>query len=130
MNVLIKRGLMGGIAVLAVGFGFNFAVQMFVPALALEYQNPSIFRPWSDPLMMIFFVYPFIFGIVAAYLWEKVGKPKPADFAKLYFLVATIPGMFITYTSFQISFSMILLWTVTGYTEVLVAGYVFGKIKK
>ena len=130
MNIILKRGLISGLANLIVGLGLNLFVQMLLPAIAKEYQNPAMFRPWSDPLMLIFFAYPFIFGVVAALLWEKLGKPRPEEFAKLYFLVATIPGMFITYTSFQIGLSLVLLWTVTGYVEALVAGYVFAKIKK
>jgi hypothetical protein len=102
---------------------------MVFPALASEYQNTAMFRPWSDPLMTVYFAYPFILGVVSAYLWERVHRPRPVEFAKLYFVIATIPGMFITYTSFQISLSMVLLWTVTGYIQALVAGYIFAKMK-
>ena len=129
-NVLLKRGLISGLANLVLGFGINQFVTLLLPALANEYRNPAMFRPWSDPLMMVYFAYPFILGVAAAYLWEKVGKPKPAEFAKLYFLIATVPGMFITYTSFQISFPMVLLWAVTGYIQVLVAGLVFVRVGK
>jgi len=54
---------------------------------------------------------------------------KALHFAKIYFIIATIPGMFITYTSFQVSLPMVLLWTITGYIEVFVAGYIFAKVK-
>ena len=130
MNVLLKRGLISGLANLVLGFGINQFVTLLLPALANEYRNPAMFRPWSDPLMMVYFAYPFILGVAAAYLWEKVGKPKPVEFAKLYFLIATVPGMFITYTSFQITFPMILLWAVTGYIQILVAGLVFVRVGK
>ena len=126
----MKRGLIAGLANLVLGFGINQFVTLLLPALANEYQNPAMFRPWSDPLMMVYFAYPFILGVAAAYLWEKAGKPKPLEFAKLYFLIATVPGMFITYTSFQISLPMVLLWAVTGYIQVLVAGLVFIKVGK
>jgi hypothetical protein len=130
MNVLLKRGLISGLANLVLGFGINQFVTLLLPALANEYRNPAMFRPWSDPLMMVYFAYPFILGVAAAYLWEKVGKPKPVEFAKLYFLIATVPGMFITYTSFQITFPMVLLWAVTGYIQILVAGLVFVRVGK
>jgi len=97
--------------------------------VASQYQNTAMFRPWSDPLMTVYFAYPFILGLVAAYLWDKVGKPKPLEFAKFYFIIATIPGMFITYTSFQISLMMVLLWAVTGFVQAWVAAWVFTKVK-
>jgi hypothetical protein len=130
MSMLWKRGLIAGLANLVLGFGINQFVMLLLPAITAEYQNEAMFRPWSDPLMMVYFAYPFILGVVAAYLWERVGKPKPFDFAKLYFLIATIPGMFITYTSFQISFTMVLLWAATGFVEVFVAGLVFVRVGK
>ena len=130
MNLILKRGLMAGLVNLLVGVGLNMFVQMLLPAIAGEYKNTGIFRSWTDPLMMLFFVYPFIVGVASAYLWEKLGKPEPAEFAKLYYIIATIPGMFITYTSFKISLAMVLLWTITGYIEALIAAYVFVRIKK
>ena len=125
-----KKGLIAGLANLVLGFVLNWLVGMVLPSIAGEYQNTTMFRPWSDPLMTVYFAYPFILGLVAAYLWDKVGKPKPVEFAKLYFIIATIPGMFITYTSFQISLTMVLLWAVTGFVQAWVAAYVFTKVGK
>ena len=126
---MLKKGLVAGLAILILGMVLNWLIGMVFPALAGQYQNTAMFRPWSDPLMTVYFAYPFILGVVSAHLWGRVGKPKPMEFAKLYFVIETIPGMFITYTSFQISLSMVLLWTVTGYIQALVAGYIFAKMK-
>ena len=130
MNLTLKRGFFSGLVILVMGIGINMGIQVLFPSIAFEYQNTALFRPFSDPLMMIFFAYPFVFGMVAAYLWEKLSKPKPAEFAKIYFLIATIPGMFATFTSFNISLAMVLVWTFTGYIEALAAGYVFARVKK
>jgi hypothetical protein len=133
---MIKKGLIAGIAVFIVGFGLNFLAGAVVPGVQEEYMNQNLFRPWEDPLMMAFFLYPFIFGIVGAYLWGLLkdhlkgdSTKKALEFARIYFIVATIPGMIATYTSFQISLSMVLLWAVTGYVEAFVAGYIFAKMK-
>ena len=125
-----KKGLLAGLANLVIGFGINQLMGVLLPAIANQYQNTAMFRPWSDPLMTVYFAYPFILGLVLAYLWHKVGKPKPVEFAKFYFIIATIPGMFITYTSFQISLTMVLLWAATGFIQALVAGWVFAKVGK
>lgn len=134
---MIKRGLVAGIVNLILGIGLMLLFGQVFPTLAGEYKNSAIFRPWTDPLMQAYFAYPFILGIVAAYLWDKTEKQfkaktptsKALEFAKLYFVIATIPGMFISYTSFQVSGMMIGTWTITGFVQALGAGWVFAKIK-
>lgn len=134
---MIKNGFIVGIATFVIGIGMSFLLSPLIPSLALEYQNPALFRPWTDPLMTLFFAYPFIFGLVSAYLWSMVGKSfkgsnssKAFQFAKIYFLIVTIPGMFMSYTSFQVSFLMVLSWTVTGLVEAYVAGYILARMDR
>lgn len=133
---MIKKGLVAGFANLLIGMGLNFSFQAVIPSLAEEYKNTSLFRSWQDPLMLVFFAYPFILGIVLAYFWGWMNKHLKGDavnkalqFAKLYFIIATVPGMFISYTGFQISVAMILSWTAAGFVEAFVAGLVFAKMK-
>lgn len=132
---MLKKGLVAGLANLVVGMALTFGLQTVLPSLAKEYQT-ALFRPWNDPLMTLFFAYPFILGIVAAYLWGLLQSnfkgdsfKKAFQFAKTYFIIATIPGMFVTYTSFHVSIFMVLSWTVIGFVEVYIAGLVFTKIK-
>lgn len=133
---MIKKGLIIGIVNLIIGIILNIVLNSLVPTIGLEYQNPAIFRPWQDPLMMAFFAYPFIFAFIAVYFWNIIGKKftgsetqKAFQFAKLYFIIATIPGMFATYTSFQISFLMVLNWAVVGFIDAFIAGYILAKLK-
>ena len=133
---MLKVGLITGVAILVLTLGVNWLVGMMLPGIMQEYQNVAIFRPWEDPLMMVYFVYPFIFGVVAAYLWNIIKNSLKGDevkkalqFAKIYFIIATIPGMFITYTSMQISLTMVVLWAIVGYVQAFVAGYIFAKMK-
>jgi hypothetical protein len=124
-----KKGLIAGVVLLIVGFGLNWLLGLIFPALMSEYQNTAIFRPWNDPLMMAYFGYPFILGVASAFLWDKIKAKDPLEFAKFYFIIATIPGMFISYTTFQVSFLMIVSWTVVGFLEAYIAGVIFTKIK-
>ena len=133
---MIKPGLIAGFVNLIVTFIFTWLTGVLFPSINTEYQNASIFRPWDDPLMMVFFAYPFIAGLALAYLWKllkthlkAVSGNKALQFAMIYFLVATIPGMFISYTTFKISLPMVLLWTFNGFLQVLVAGLVFEKLE-
>ena len=126
---MLKRGLLAGGANLLLSFGISWLQGMAMPSLAREYQNTAVFRPWNDPLMMVYFAYPFVLGVVLAYLWDKVKAKDAVEFAKFYFVIATIPGMFISYTSFQISALMISMWILTGFLQAWVSGLVFTKIK-
>lgn len=138
MTIITKRALTAGVIMLFVGFGMNIIFEALFPQLAREYQNSSLFRPWTDPLMMVFFFYPFILAFSLSYLWEKVHTHFESismlntirNFTLFYFLIASVPGMFISYTTFPISFMMILSWTVSGLLNVMIATYVFIKIKK
>ena len=127
--MVIKKGLIAGVAALVVGFGINWLAGVIFPSITQEYQNPNIFRPWTDPLMMAYFAHPFILGLVLAYLWDKLKAKDALEFAKLYFIIAAIPGMFVSYTSFQLSLLMILVWTVSGFLQAFVAGLVFARLK-
>ncbi|KKT74992.1 MAG: hypothetical protein UW69_C0022G0002 [Microgenomates group bacterium GW2011_GWA2_44_7] len=137
MIKIVKQGLIIGIVNLLVGLIFNQTVGLLFPGITQEYVRSGLFRPWTDPLMMAFFLYPFILGLVLAYFWSRFGKQiegktssaKALNFAKLYFLIATVPGMFVSYTSFRVSALMIGSWTLTGFVEAFVAGWILAKSK-
>jgi hypothetical protein len=42
--------------------------------------------------------------------------------------VAAIPGMLMSYSSFPVSFVMILSWTLTGLVEAVLAGIILAKL--
>jgi hypothetical protein len=104
------------------------------PAINAEYQNPNLFRPWSDPLMLLYFIYPFLLGVILAWFWNKTKTIFGEDirggikFGFAYWIIAGIPGMFITYSSFQVSLTMVLSWTVSGLVAALLAGIIFSKL--
>lgn len=137
MKRIILPGLLAGAAMLIAGFGINFLFGIIAPAVALEMKNPAIFRPWSDPRMMLYFVYPFILGIVLAWAWSKSkwmfkgpALHRGIYFGLAYFVVAGIPGMFITYSSFAISATLVLSWLISGFINGVVAGIVLAKLNK
>ena len=138
MKNIIVPGLAVGIVTLVVSMVFNFLINDLFPELSVEYVNSGIFRPWSDPLMQMFFAYPFILGVILAFVWDKLKTQvkgqsvfsRGLNFGQSYFLVATIPGMFITYTSFQVSLGLVLSWTTGGLIEGIFAGWVLAKLNK
>ncbi|OGG10828.1 hypothetical protein A3J20_02970 [Candidatus Gottesmanbacteria bacterium RIFCSPLOWO2_02_FULL_42_29] len=138
MNLMIKRALLAGTANLILGFVLNWIFAIIFPSITREYMTGSLFRPWTDPLMTVYFLYPYILGFSMAYFWPIIEKnlkgkdvlSKAGEFAKLYFIIATVPGMFITYTSFNISLLMVCVWALTGFLQAFLYGLVFFKVNK
>jgi hypothetical protein len=133
----LVTSIIAGFGALVVSFIFGFVSKALFPNLALEYNNPSIFRPWSDPIMSLYFLYPFVLGFVLTLAWDKTKTlftnrifiMRGIKFALFYCLVAAIPGMLISYSSFQVSGLMILSWTLNGLLEALVAGISLAKLR-
>ena len=115
----------------------GFAFMYIFPSLGAEYNNTSIFRPWEDPLMYIYFLQPFFFAFTLAWIWTKVKNLfaeniMNAAFALTgaYWLVATIPGMLISYSSYKISLAMVVSWTVSSFFQTYITSLVIIKMDK
>jgi len=132
---VIASGLLAGALMLIVGMVLNQIYGLVFPSLADEYINAQLFRPWSDPLMSLYFLHPFILGVVLSWVWDKTKKlidgktlwDRAYKFGLAYLVIAGIPGMFITYSSFQVSLTMVGSWLLSGLLQALLAGWVFAK---
>jgi hypothetical protein len=137
MKKIILPGLAAGIGMLGMGFLMSFLLNTAFPELSIEYQNPNLFRPWSDPLMSLFYLHPFVLGIVLAFVWERIKGlftgtmlSRGFLFGFMFWIAATVPGMFISYSSFPISLVMIASWTINGLVQALIAGLILAKMNK
>jgi len=132
MKKFLTTALLSGVAMLVASLFVSRLLNYLFPALASEYQNPNLFRPWTDPLMSLFFLSPFIAGFVLTFVWSHTrqlfpGHLKPLRFAFLYWLLTSLPGMFITYTSFTCSLLMVASWSLTGLLQTLVGSFFIAK---
>jgi len=133
MKKILGLGLLVGLINLILGLALSQFSYFVWPSLNAEYQNPALFRSWSDPLMSIYFVCPFLVGLILAWLWEKTkGLFKGSYFRRgfsfglIYWLIS-IPGMVISYSSFPISIAMVFSWTLSGLIQYLVGGFILAK---
>jgi len=53
---------------------------------------------------------------------------KGTQFGLAVWLIATVPGMLISYSSFTLSLLTIISWTVSGLIEIVVAGIILARI--
>jgi hypothetical protein len=136
----MKKIILPGLAVGLVNFLASMVVSklfgVIFPSVSAEYQDPNLFRPWTDPLMLLFFVYPFLLGVILAWFWNKTKSIFGDDvkgglrFGLTYWIISTIPGMFVTYTSMPYSLLMIISWLVSGLVTALLAGLILSKLNK
>lgn len=137
MRKIILPGLVAGLLMLIVGMILSTILNMVFPSLVTEYNNIAIFRSYSDPLMSLFFAYPIALGLILAFVWDKVkgllqgsNGQVAVRFGFFYWLVASVPGMIVTYSSFQVSILMVLTWTLISFVNGVIAALVFQKMMK
>ncbi|KKW42733.1 MAG: hypothetical protein UY92_C0004G0069 [Candidatus Magasanikbacteria bacterium GW2011_GWA2_56_11] len=136
MGKIFSRGLLAGLLLLAVGTVLTPLFNLLAPSLKTEYENQAIFRPWSDPLMMLYFLYPLLLGVIFSWVWAKTKSlfagtssfRRGLTFASVYAAVSLLPGMFITYSSFQVSLPMVLSWTGSGFLGAIAAGWLIARL--
>jgi len=127
MKHFAVRGILAGVPMLIVGIFFMWLTNTLIPSVAAEYQNTAIFYPMTDWHWQSMPLYYFVLGTALSWVWEKVRilNLSPLHFALGYWIVASVPGMFITFLSFNISIAMILVWLGGMIIDGVLAGYAF-----
>ena len=108
----------------------SMLLNLALPSLNAEYAA-SVFRAWSDPLMMLFVLYPISVGVLSAYLWFRTRKAwkSGADFGLTVGLLMAVPMFIINYTTFLFSPLMAVTWGLFAFVNVLVAGLALEKLE-
>ena len=129
---LIKSGIAAGAVFLVISFAFSFLVQAIWPYDLLSLGG---MKSATDPIMALFFLYPFVIGFAIAYLYKYVNlkgsyMEKGRKFGLLMWIVYGIPSTFVIYTSmnYPIAFSINTLFG--DLLGLLAAGIVIAKISK
>jgi hypothetical protein len=143
MKKILLSGLAAGLVMAVVGMVLNMLWGKIFPGLSAEYATP-LFRPWSDPLMSLMFVCPFLSGLVMSKVWYTSGgkiclfsmclpgtSPNKdiIGFASVFILMSII-GMLMTYSCFPMSFLMLVTWCVSMVVQYLVGTWVLAKMSK
>ena len=132
---IVVPGIVTGLAMLLAGMALSRGFMAMIPELQTEYENTSLFRSSSDPMMMIYFVQPFITGLILAWIWDRTktlfssgtAAGKGARFGAVYWIFS-LGGMVISYSSFPISLSMIATWYLSILFQGLLAGILLAKL--
>lgn len=136
MKKVILPGFLAAILMAVVGYILGLLLDAILPVLKTQYAT-CVFRPWEDPKMWLFFLSPLILGFVLACMWnltKSLFKGSPwCDsfwFTLAYFGISTVPGMIITYSSFNVSVLMVFTWTLMSVVQVYCAGVLLAYMNK
>lgn len=103
LKKIVLAGILGGILLLATSVIFNGIATILSPFNIFDVPG---MRPMSDPISSLFFATPFVVAFVSAIVYDIVNPAlaggtvrKGIVFGCLLFLLITIPGMFVVYSS-------------------------------
>jgi len=135
MKKTFIAGILVGAGMLITGVILSQIMSFVLPAIKTQYQNPALFRPWSDPIMSIYYLVPFILGTILVWLWKKYlgltggvsSLGKGVRFALIYWVIG-IPGMVISYSTFPVSILMVVSWSLSSFVQLIVAGLILYRL--
>lgn len=124
MKKIIVGGLLAGLAIMVVSFIIgSMTADMY------KMSNAAMWKPMGQDWFWSMLAYDFVVGLILAYVWSIVkgaipgtGIQKGLFFGLLVFLLGTIPGMGMTYLTMNIRNKMIIVWTMNGLFNYLLAG--------
>jgi uncharacterized Tic20 family protein len=137
MKKVLVPGLVAAIGMFAAGMVLSYLFNFLFPSVKAEYENTALFRPWSDPLMFLFFIQPFLLGVALAWCWNKIKTQfqgsvgiKAFNFTLIFLFISILPGMLMSVSCFKISLLMTLTWTISSFFQVWIASLIFMRMSK
>ncbi|MBK6932317.1 MAG: hypothetical protein IPH12_16245 [Saprospirales bacterium] len=133
MNKLLIKGFAAGAILLAFSYLALYLLVMFLPQVAEQYYNP-IFDLEGDKTYL-YFLHPFILSFALAWFWRRFKSLfhgpfwwRGMELGLVYALIATLPSMWITFSSLAVSFTLVATWFLYGLFQAVVIGIVYAKI--
>lgn len=133
MKKIIFPGLVAGVVLLILSiFGLYINIWFF-PDLAMQYFQPT-FNEQSSRIML-YFIHPFIIAMALSWFWNRTKSKltgsfisRGIEFGIIYSLMATLPSMWLVFSSITVSLTMVITWFVLGVLQAIVTGLVCEKM--
>jgi hypothetical protein len=131
-NFLIK-GFVAGAALLVLSYVALYLVVSLFPGMAEQYYDP-IFS-FEGEKQILYFVHPFVLSFALAWFWRRFKSLfhgpfwwRGIEMGLVYGLIATLPSMWITFSSLAVSFNLVFTWLLYGVFQATVVGIIFAKM--
>ena len=133
MKKIIVSGLIVGCILFIVSYGGLFLAIRLVPSLFIEYNNPLFKSDGSRDIL--FYLHAFIISFALSWFWDRFKGMfkgwfvvRGLEFGLVYSLIALLPVMWISFSSLDITVTMVVSWFVYGLLQAVVAGTIFAKL--
>ena len=127
---IVVSGIAAGIVILVIGnlIGFLFAVDYTT--------TPQLWKPmtgnWWYNMIVLDFVEGILYAAVFSILFNSIpgkGWRKGLNYGLILWVVATVPGMLMTYFTMAVPDSIVASWTFGGLISLVIAGSVISIIQ-
>ncbi len=133
MQKFLLKGILAGAVLLGFSYAALYLMVSFFPDLAEQYYNP-VFNMDGDK-SILYFMHPFILSFALAWFWRRFKSLfhgpfwwRGMELGMVYGLIATLPAMWITYSSMSVSLGLVVTWFIYGVIQAMVVGIIFAKI--
>lgn len=133
MKKIIIPGLVAGVVILILSVLGLYLTIWLLPGVAMQYFDPAFNDQASRA--MFYYIHPFIIAMALSWFWNRVKGiltgsflSRGIEFGIIYVLVATLPTMWLLYSTITVSLEMTLTWFVFGLLQGIIAGLVFERM--
>jgi len=133
MKKVVISFIVAGLILLAFSYGILYLSVLLFPGLSQEYYSP-VFAT-GKTRNALYFAHPFILAIAIKYFWQRFKSMLKGHFIVrglevgfIYALIATLPSMWIIFSSMKVSPAMAISWLVYGTLQAMITGIVYAKL--
>ncbi len=133
MKNFLLKGVVAGAVLLGFSYAALYLAVTFFPNLAEQYYDP-VFSFEGDKAIL-YFAHPFVLSFALAWFWKRFKSLfhgpfwwRGMEMGMVYGLIATLPAMWITYSSLTISLGLVFSWLIYGVIQAMLVGIIFAKI--
>lgn len=133
MKKILIKGIAAGAVLLVLSYLALQGVVLLLPGIAEQYYDP-MFSLEGDKTLL-YFIHPFIVSFALAVFWRRFKSLYHGPFwwrgielGITYAVISVLPSMWITFSAFAVSFSMVATWFLYGLMQGIIVGIIYAKI--
>lgn len=133
MKKFLIKGVVAGAVLLVLSYAALYLLVTFFPDLAELYYDPVFSLDGEKEIL--YFLHPFILSFALAWFWRRFKSLFHGSFwwrgiemGLVYGLIATLPSMWITFSSLSVSISLVFTWFLYGVFQATIVGIIYAKM--
>jgi len=133
MKKVILPGIIAGFVLLGFSYVALYLLVTLLPGLAEQYYNPVFSQEGEKTIM--YFLHPFVLSFALAWFWERFKGQfegswllRGLELGLVYAIVASLPAMWITFSSLALSFQLVLSWLAYSTVQAAIVGLIYAKM--